>query len=946
MHKATTILIGAVITLALPCLATAQGTLEGTVTNAATGSPVAGAQISLPALSLGGNSGTDGGYVVTGIPAGTHDVAILLIGYGTERRQVTIADGQTTRLDVSLSVAALALEGLVAVGSRARPRTVTESPVPIDVIPTREIVNQGDTDFANLLRNVVPSFNVNIQPISDAATFARPANLRGLAPDHTLILINGKRRHRTAVITWYGNGLADGSQGPDIALIPGAALEQAEVLRDGAAAQYGSDAIAGVMNFVLKNDNSGGSIEFKTGSNLFEGDGEMYTLSGNVGLPLGENGFLNLTGEYGNASATDRSVQRDDAIALVGAGNTSVRQPAQIWGAPQVSDEIKVWANMGYLFNDNVQFYSHGNYVSKQVEGGFYFRNPNTRSGVFATSNDAGESILLIGDMLDAQDGVLDGSAGCPEVRVVGGVVADQAAWNHVLGDPNCFTFQKLFPGGFTPQFGAYVLDASAVAGLKGTSGDLAWDASASWGKSNMDFYMYNTVNASLGPNQPCSDKGTSSAVPDQPCTPYFNPGIYDQQEINLNVDLAYELNERVTVAGGGEWRNEGFEIFEGSRESWTEGPLATQGFTPGSNGFTGFGPLTKGDWNRSNVAAYGDMEIREPDGAWTFGFAGRFENFSDFGTTINGKVAGRVSLSEAFGLRASASTGFRAPTPGQQNAFNISTIYDPDLMDLTNNGTIPSTSALALEYGGKALTPEKSKNFAVGAVFDEGRFSFSTDFFLINVSDRLTTSKNFSLSNSDIERLLAEDIIRPGGVLKRFRFFINDFATRTTGIDLVGAYEVPGADGASTTFSTAWNWTSTAVTDFRSETLSDLRIRILEEGLPNVRGNISVNRMFANGMRFLARVSHWGGYFDGETPFYEGSSSNTIDYPSRQLVDLEAAHTFMENWTLTVGGQNALNTFPEPYPGAAAGVGNQYGQFTPFGFNGAFYYGRLTYRW
>ena len=344
--------------------------------------------------------------------------------------------------------------------------------------------------------------------------------------------------------------------------------------------------------------------------------------------------------------------------------------------------------------------------------------------------------------------------------------MADQTAWNRVLSDPNCFTFQKIFPGGFTPQFGTYVLDASAVAGLTGVSDRLSWDASASWGKSNMDFYMYNTVNASLGPDQPCSDKGTSPHVPDQPCTPYFNPGIYDQQEVNFNVDLSYALNERVNLAGGGEWRNERFEIFEGDRASWTEGLLATQGFTPGPNGFTGFGPLTDGDWSRSNFAAYGDLEIREPEGAWTFGLAGRVENFSDFGTTVNGKVAGRVSLSEDFGLRGSVSTGFRAPTPGQQNAFNISTIYDPDLMDLTNNGTIPSTSDLAVVYGGGPLQPEKSLNIAVGGVYERDRFSLSTDFFQINVTDRLTTSKNYNLSNQDAERLLAEGIIRPGGVL------------------------------------------------------------------------------------------------------------------------------------------------------------------------------------
>ncbi len=941
-----------------PVTGHAQGSLEGTVRDGATNQGVGGAQVFISALAIGQLSGNDGSFRIDGIPAGTHLVEIQLIGYATERQEVTITDGQVTQLDVAINQEAIALGGIVAIGTRARPRTVTESAVPVDVIPSAEIINQGDNDFANLLRNVVPSFNVNIQPISDAATFARPANLRGLAPDHTLMLVNGKRRHRTAVITWYGNGLADGSQGPDIALIPGMALEQAEVLRDGASAQYGSDAIAGVMNFVLNNNRSGGALEIKTGAHLLSqtgvpfqddpipGDGEMYSIAGNIGLPLGETGFLNLTGEYGNANPTDRSVQRNDALALVGAGNQHVRTPAQIWGSPQVSDEIKLWANTGYLFSDALSFYGHGNYVSKQVEGGFYFRNPNTRSGVFATSNAAGESILLVGDMLDARDGVLDGSANCPEVRVSGGVVSDRTALSQVLNDPNCFTFQEIFPGGFTPQFGAYVLDASAVAGLRGTRGRLDWDASAAWGKSNMDFYMYNTVNASLGRDQPCSDQGASIAVPNQPCTPYFHPGIYDQQEVNFNADVSYAVNERVNVAGGAEWRNERFEIFQGDQASWTEGPLATQGFTPGSNGFTGFGPLTKGAWNRSNFAGYGDLEFRDPAGAWTFGVAGRVENFSDFGTTVNGKVAARATVSEGFALRGSASTGFRAPTPGQQNAFNISTIYDPEIMDLTNNGTIPSTSLLAREFGGEALTPEKSVNMALGAVLERGRFSLSTDFFQINLNDRLTTSADRKLTPVEIDQLVANGIIRPGGVLARFRFFINDFATRTRGIDLVAAYQMEGANGSTTNITSAWNWTSTQVTDFNSKTLTGTRIRILEEGLPNVRGNVAINHTLPNGLRALARASYWGGYYDGEQPYYVSDSSNTIDYPARVLFDVEGAYSLTESWTLTAGAQNVLDTTPEEYPGAADGVGNRYGQFTPFGFNGAYLYGKLGYRW
>ena len=946
-------LLGLSMAMVLPSFAAAQdGTITGTVRDDATNQALAGAQVFIPALAVGTLSDNEGAFVVQGVPAGTHVVEIQLIGYAIARQEVTVAAGSESPLDVALSEEALILGGITVIGTRARPRTVTESAVPIDVIPAAEIVNRGDVDFANVLRNVVPSFNVNTQPISDAATFSRPANLRGLSPDQTLVLVNGKRRHRSAVIVWYGNSIADGAQGPDISLFPSIALEQAEVLRDGAAAQYGSDAIAGVMNFVLKNDGSGGSIELKTGGHLlaettellegglFPGDGDMYTLSGNFGLPLGESGFLNLTGEYGNSDPTDRSVQRNDAAKLIASGNRDVRTPAQIWGSPRVSNDLKLWANSAYVFNDNLSFYGHGNYASKQVEGGFYFRNPNTRSGVFNT----GSGHLLVGDLTDAQDGVLDGSAGCPEVRVVDGLVADMAALQEVLANPNCFTFQKMFPGGFTPQFGSYVSDASVVAGLRGTSGRLSWDASAAVGNSSLDFYMYNTVNASLGPDQPCSDKGTSPAVPDQPCTPYFNPGIYDQFETNFNVDLSYAVNDRVNIAGGAEWRNERFEIVQGDEPSWTEGPLASQGFTPGSNGFTGFGPLTAGVWNRSNFAGYGDLELREPDGAWTLGIAGRVERFSDFGTTVNGKVAGRVSLSEGFALRGAASTGFRAPTPGQQNAFNISTIYDPALKDLTNNGTIPSTSALAQQYGGEPLEPEKSVNLSFGSVFQRGNFSLSADYFLIDVSQRLTTSRNINLTNDEIQRLVQDGIIRPGGVLKRFQFFVNDFSTRTQGLDVVAAYDVENDRGV-TTVSTAWNVTSTNVTEHNPETLNDSRVNALEKGLPSTRGSVTVNHVFPSGTRLLVRGSHWDGVFERFAP-YSGDPDVTTRYPGRQLLDFEFAQTFADKWTLTVGGQNALNTYPGEFPGAANDSGQRYGEYSPFGFNGAFYYTKLSYSW
>ena len=435
---------------ATPHTASGQGRLEGTVRNADTGAALPGAPVRLPAFDLRGVTDAEGRYEVAGIPAGAHAVEISVIGYATEVREVTIADGRTTRLDVELRVAAVALEGLVAVGSRSRPRTATRSAVPIDAVSGRNFVEQGDTDLNDLLRTVIPSFNVNPQAVGDGARIIRPASLRGLAPDHTLVLVNGKRRHRASIITWIGGGFADGAQGPDISAIPAIALRQVEILRDGASAQYGSDAIAGVMNFALKDASSGGGFEVRTGR-FREGDGESYTLSGNIGLPFGEDGFANLSAEYGASDPTSRSVQRGDAAALIAAGNTHVRDPAQIWGAHTVDDDLKLWANFGRFFGDGLQLYGHANHSRETVTGGFYFRNPNTRAGVF--SIDGGRT-LLVGDVLDAQDGVPDGSAGCPVVEIVDHV-PDPVALARVFEDPDCFTFQEIFPGASRRSSGA-----------------------------------------------------------------------------------------------------------------------------------------------------------------------------------------------------------------------------------------------------------------------------------------------------------------------------------------------------------------------------------------------------------------------------------------------------------------------------------------------------------
>jgi len=803
------------------------------------------------------------------------------------------------------------MEEVVTTGTRAKARTVQDSPAPVDVISGEDFFNQGDNDLSNLLRNVVPSYNVNTQPISDAATIVRPANLRGLAPDHTLVLINGKRRHRAAVIYWLGNGIANGAQGPDISAIPSIALKQVEVLRDGAAAQYGSDAIAGVMNFKLKDASEGFEIEAKMGE-FTDGDGQNYTVAANLGLPFTDNGFANFSFEYGETDPTDRSVQRNDAAALIAAGNTAVATPAQVWGSPEIRDDLKLWANIGLELGGGNYFYAHGNYVTKEVEGGFYFRNPNTRGAVFST--DGGAS-LLIGDMLDAADGVLDGSAGCPAVPITNNV-PDQAALAQVFADPNCFSFQEVFPGGFTPRFGGEVSDTSIVAGVQGElDNGLRWDLSAGAGRNEVDFFINNTVNASLGPATPVN----------------FDPGAYIQTEQNINIDFGYSPSDNVNVAFGAEYRNEEFEIRVGQQESFEIGPLAPQGFSAASNGFPGFSNIAGGKFDRKNKAVYVDVEW-EPTDSLLIGAAWRYEDFDDFGDTSNGKIAANWRITESFGLRATASTGFKAPTPGQSNAFNVSTEFDFVLNDLVNNGTVPSTTAVAQLRGGQALEPEESTNLTFGAFFNIGALDVTVDMYSIDVDDRLNLSANYSLTPAEVASLEAAGVTSAGN-LQNFRFFTNDFDTETDGFDIVATYPVDWSNG-STQFSLAYNQTETEVSD-SGVTVDAARIRQIEEGLPETRYNVAANHIVGN-WRVLARVSYYDDWWDSE----DGN-----EYDGKYLVDAEVAYDFNENITVTLGGQNIFDETPDDNPGAAGGVGNRYSQFSPFGFNGAYYYVRLGYR-
>ena len=706
-------------------------------------------------------------------------------------------------------------EETVVVGSRAQPRSATESAVPVDVLSATDLVKQGAGDLKDQLRTVIPSFNTNTQPISGGSTVVRPAMLRNLAPDHTLVLVNGKRRHRSSIVDWHGgNGVAFGSQGPDISAIPAIALRQVEVLRDGAAAQYGSDAIAGVMNFQLKDARSGGSLELNTGM-YRAGDGEAVQFAGNVGLPLGATGFANLSLEYGNANPTDRAAPRRDATALIAAGNTHVRSDRpQVWGDPDLDDDLKLFGNFGHTFPAGVQAYAHTSYASRKVTYGIFFRNPNTRLGVF--SNDGGRT-LLVGDVLAAGG---TGSADCPAVAVTD-LVPDPVALRQVFDDPNCFTFQELFPGGFTPQTGGTATEASLAGGVRGfTAGGFNWDLSGSLGMHRTDFFVHDTINASLGLASPNA----------------FDVGRNRQRDVNVNFDVSYAATDRVNVAAGAEWRDEQFGLRAGDRAGWTIGPYAAQRFMAGSNGVFAYSPQQAGTWSRHNVAAYGDVEVTDTDGTWTLGAAVRIEDFEDFGTTTNGKVSGRVGF-----VRGSVSTGFRAPTPGQQNGLNIHSWFDPTVGDLVNNAIIPSISPVARLRGGAPLEPEESINYTAGVVFGTGPFTLTADYFRIDVSDRIGITSNFVLTPAEIAEVVAGGFEAAQSV-RNYRFFTNAFGTTSQGIDVVSTW-TPLALRGNTVISAVFNHTDTEVTDNAKGLLDGRRLAEYAYALPRTRWNAGVTQ-------------------------------------------------------------------------------------------------------
>lgn len=849
-------------------------------------------------------------------------IAASLAGSGTAIAQTAEPAAPATTQSTE---DATTLDTVSVLGSRGQPRTVSSSAVPIDIISAEEFRNQGATDALDQLRVLVPSFNVSTIPIDDAASLVRPANLRGLPPDNTLVLVNGKRFHRSAVITFLGHGLSDGSQGPDLSVFPSMALEQVEVLRDGAAAQYGSDAIAGVVNFGLKKISEGGAFEAFAGQ-YYEGDGFTTQYSAQIGLPLTANGYATFTAEWRNADATSRSVQRDDAAAAIAAGYPGVPVPAQIWGSPEVNDDLKFVANLG-ITGESVDLYLFGNYAKRDVDGGFYFRDPTARSGVY--SNDGGETLLI---------GNTTGVGTCPTIALRdanGNLIPYSTVSAAVSALPsNCFTFLSSLPGGFTPRFGGSLEDMSVVGGIKGLWGNgWHWDASVTYGRNDIDFTIYNTVNASLGAAQP---EGLR-----------FSPGGNTQTEKGVNFDVGTDFETSFTaqplrLSAGAEWREESFEVKAGDGPSTAIGPLTQQGFALGSNGFNGFSPRTAGEWDRKNWAVYLDLEAQFTE-QLLLAAAVRHEDFDDFGSTTNGKLTARFDVSDTFALRGAYNTGFRAPTPGQANISQISTAFNGSVLE--DIATLPPTNPIAILKGARALTPEESKNLSLGMVWSSGDWLVTVDGYRIEVEDRIALSTSFALTPAERDALVASGNPEAAS-LSSVTYFGNAFDTTTTGVDLVTSVETAHF-GGKTTYSLAVNWNKTEVDRYDANFINEARVYKIEESLPKTKGYFSVNHQ-REVFHANLRLGYYGSWYedhldsgaitieDGGLPIYEDS---------KLIVDAEVGWTFPSGLYVNVGAQNLFDETPDDNPWGASVAGAAYPVHSPYGFNGGFYYARVGWK-
>ncbi len=822
---------------------------------------------------------------------------------------------------------------IVVTGSRFAGRTAADSAVPIDVIAAEQLTRGGATETNKLLSQLVPSFNFPQPSLTDGTDSLRPATLRGLAPDQTLVLVNGKRRHTSALLNLNGS-VGRGSSAVDLNQIPAIAIERIEVLRDGASSQYGSDAIAGVINIQLNKKpgvqtlvtygryittldgvpevtgvatgptglpiiaTAGGTTNdilqlTTTGKDRTVGDGNTVTVAARVGLPVGDNGYLVFSGQFRDRDPTNRSAAdpRRQYVTVGDPRELTINRINHRYGDGQV-EEFNFFANAGYNLMPDVELYAFGSYGIRDGNGAGFFRRPNdVRNRDFAASTT---------------------------------------------------TFVPFYADGFLPLIESQIEDVSAAVGVKGDIGSgIMADLSVVYGSNQLDYAVSNSFNVSLGGlNSPRRfDAGGIAA---------------GQTVVNLDFNKKFDVSfvDSLGIAVGGEFRDENFKIRAGQVASYINGPFSAAPFNGagGAQVFPGFRPNNAVDVSRNSFAFYGEVDT-EITKTLTFQVAGRYERFSDFGSTVNGKVAGRWEFLPGYAIRGSVSTGFRAPSLAQQ--FFATTSTNNVNGNLIEIGTFPVSDPVARALGSRQLQAEKATNFGGGFAVEpfEG-FSLTADYYNIRIRDRVVLTEN--LTGAAVVGILTAAGINN---VTSARFFVNGINTKTQGVDIVGTYRVPEFGLGTFRLTAGYNYNETSIT--RRAALPTLPGLVLfgraesfriTDGQPRDKLNLSLDWSLD---RFSAtfRTNRYGSVFlpGSSTSLAVARGAGVADFTltPKWVSDVEVRAKIYQGIELAVGADNVFDVYPDRVP--AGGVfGNNgfflpYSSFSPFGFSGRFLYGRIS---
>jgi iron complex outermembrane receptor protein len=908
-----------VLLLALPAGAQSPGRITGVVRDES-GAGLPGVQVTATDAQGATHTATTdstGNYMVTDLKPGAYTVTVSVQGFEPMTRKVTVSAGGNMGVDATLSVAKVA-EEITVTGTRVEGRSATDTPAPVDYISQELIQSVGVNETGKILQLVEPSFNFSTTTISDGTDIIRPATLRSLGPDQVLVLVNGKRYHQQSLVH-YQQTVGRGSAGYDINTIPASSIDHIEVLRDGASAQYGSDAIAGVINVILKKEKKVTDVALETGRHYAEnpelplnaspdaagGHGARYSGAVNTGFDVGQGGFVNLTAEYRNRGETNRA--GPDSIRV------SPPRVTQRIGDGKAKDFL-LWLN-SELPTDSGSFYAFG---------GYSYRKGNS-SGFFRTAGD-----------------------------------------NR--------TVPTLYPNGFLPTIITQPTDIQANVGYRAKLGsDWRWDLSGGYGKSRFQFREENTVNVSYFYEPRDRNNPTGPRFGESPTS--ADTGALAHNQLAANLDLTGVVNwdmgaGPLHVAVGAEWRKEGYQIEPGEEVSYEYGRNNDLGVRilgqngqlapPGTQGFPGYSPREAVDESRNNLALYADAESQLHQ-KLLLGVATRFERYSDFGSTVTGKLSARFNATDKLALRGTVSNGFRAP--GVQQLFYSSYSINLSGGVLVDTLTARQDSAVTAAFGVPPLKEETSINYSLGLVAKPApNFRLTVDAYRIDIDDRIVFSANTTpepRAGCGVPVSEARCPIR--GILNRFGFpnveqvlfFTNAIDTQTKGVDIVALYDKNLGDGSTLSLEGALNFNQTEVTNRRSsspifppEALFDrVQETLVERGQP--RQHFIVGGTWRrSGWKANVRFNYFGKVAgEGFNP------GNIQEWSGKWITD--AAVTIpltKDKYSLTVGALNLFDVYPDNWDPVLSGGLNQFGfvygwETLPFGINGGYYYARVNLR-